>query len=300
MPDLQQWFPPISEAYSIFILHCQSQRYRPSSVDFYRRRLPHFTAWLTDQGVKDLGQIHSNHIRAYLVARQDSGASAHYIHGIARALRAWFNFAVAEDWITKSPFQNVAMPRKPKKILPAFTDDEIKKIRKAAVTPRDQALVLVLLDTGIRASECVALMGADVDLKTGAVKIRAGKGEKDRLVYLGSRSIRLLLKYYIHRGQPGPADPIWLAERVPHARLTYTGLAQACSRLGEVAQIPHCTAHTFRRTFALGCLRNGMNIYALQRLMGHEDISTLKPYLAMLGTDLELAHRQHGIVDNLP
>jgi len=305
MIELQQCSLSFDDAFGIYILHCRSRRFRKSTIDFYQRRLPRFIGWLAQRNVTHLHQANKNHIRSYLVELQgddepDTALSAHYIHSIARALRAFFKFCVEdEQWISVSPMQGVAMPKRPKDILPSFTKDELKRLQQAATGEREQAIVLFLLDTGMRAGELVALNGGDIELRTGTVRIRDGKGGKARTVYVGSRSTRALLRYYGQRGTPAPNKPVWVAERKPHKRLSYYGLAQLMKRLGDLAGVLHCTAHTFRRTFAINCLRNGMDIYSLARLMGHEDIETLKPYLQLVEVDAEQAHRQYGVVDNL-
>jgi integrase/recombinase XerD len=306
MNNLQQCSLPFDDAFGIYILHCRSRRFRKSTIDFYQRRMPRFVAWLAQRQVTQLQQVNKNHVRAYLVEMQGdedcdpgSALSAHYIHSIARALRAFFKFCVDEQWVPVSPMHGVAMPKRPKDILPSFTKDEIKRLQKAAVGEREQAIVLFLLDTGVRASELVALNAGDIELRTGTVRIREGKGEKARTVYVGSKSTRALLRYYGQRGTPAPNKPIWVADRKPHKRLTYFGLSQLLRRLANLADVPHCTAHAFRRTFAINCLRNGMDIYSLARLMGHEDIETLKPYLQLVEVDAEQAHRRFGVVDNL-
>jgi integrase len=86
----------------------------------------------------------------------------------------------------------------------------------------------------VRAQESVALRGEDIELKTGAVYIRQGKGAKDRIVYLGAKSLRALLRYYMQRGVPAPGAAVWVGERAPHAPLIYYGLAQHLLRIGVV------------------------------------------------------------------
>lgn len=298
MPRLQHWSPPISDAFDVFRLHCQAQRYSPKTVEFYDNRVPRFVAWLAERGITELPRITANHIRAYLVERQDGGASAHYLHGIARALRTWLSFCATEGWLETSPAQAVKMPKLPRDALPAFDDGELKAIMRVAATERDRAMVLFLLDTGLRASELLALTGGDVDIRTGAVTVQHGKGDKRRTVYAGSKTVRALLRYYAVRGQPPANGAVWLTEREPYRALTYTGLAQLLRRIGVAAKT-EVTAHKFRRTFALQCLRNGMDVYSLQRLMGHEDLTVLQRYLALASSDIETAHRKHGVVDNL-
>ncbi len=71
------------------------------------------------------------------------------------------------------------------------------------------------------------------------------------------------------------------------------------ARLQQRSGVATCTCHTFRRTFAINCLRNGMNIYVLARLMGHADITVLRQYLPLIEDDLQEAHARFGAVDNL-
>jgi integrase/recombinase XerD len=69
-------------------------------------------------------------------------------------------------------------------------------------------------------------------------------------------------------------------------------------KLGVAADVQPCNPHCFRRTFALWSVRNGMNLYALQRMMGHSDIAILRRYLALVEADLQEAHARFGAVDN--
>lgn len=133
--------------------------------------------------------------------------------------------------------RNIAMPRLPKQILPAFTPGDIKALLKAAPSEREKAMLLFLLDTGLRAQELLALRGEAVDVKTGAVRVRRGKGAKERIVYLGAKSLRALLRYYVRRGAPAPDAAIWVGERAPHKPLTYYGLAQLLRRIGTAAGV---------------------------------------------------------------
>lgn len=165
---------------------------------------------------------------------------------------------------------------------------------KAADNDREKTLIYVLLDTGIRAGECVSLVAGDVKWETNSIIIRAGKGEKDRVVYFGAKTARHLIKHM--RGLEG-SDLIF-CNFYTGKKLTTNGLGQLLRRLGRSVNV-HCTAHKFRRTFAINSIRNGMNIYLLAKLMGHEDITILKPYLDILKTDLQSAHQQFGVVDNL-
>lgn len=119
-------------------------------------------------------------------------------------------------------------------------------------------------------------------------------------VYLGSKSRRQVHRYLSDRATaPGAHSALFVAMRRPRRRLTTSGIVQLMDRLRDATGIAHCTCHTFRRTFAKNCLDNGMNIYALAKLMGHADIKMLERYLKISEHDLAAAHEEHGVVDRL-
>lgn len=294
----QQSTPSLEQAFDMFMLDAESRRLTPSTKRFYEQRLGRFFRWSQSQDVFDLNLVSPHLIRSYLVHLQERGLADHTQHAAARAIRTFLNFCVSEEMLSVSPMKKVRMPRLDKRILPAFEPETVKRLLAACENQRDKTIVMFLLDTGCRNAEFIALNAGDVDLKSGTVQIRLGKGRKDRVTYLGATTRKQLMRYYLERGTPGERDPIWLSFN-NNQRLTTWGLIQLLGRLGERAEVEHCTPHTFRRTMALWSLRNGMNIYALQRLMGHSDLTVLMRYLALVESDLEDAHRSYGAVDNL-
>jgi integrase/recombinase XerD len=155
--------------------------------------------------------------------------------------------------------------------------------------------LLSLLDTGCRASEFVALDIGDVNMNTGAAIIRHGKGGKFRTAFMGASTRREVLRYLRHRTDD--AGPLWVT--MAGERLTYGGLRQVVSRRANAAGVPVPSLHSFRRAFALACLRGGMDVYSLQKLMGHADLSVLRRYLAQNEADLQAAHARASPVGML-
>jgi site-specific recombinase XerD len=288
------------DALNIFLLDCEARRFTPATREYYRYNLTAFVIWATAQGIFTLADVTTNTVRAYLAKEEGRNLSGYTVLAIARALRAWLNFCVREEWLAASPMGKgrIRMPKVDKDLLPAFLLEDIERLLKACPGARERALVFFLLDTGARASEALAVTLGDIDLAAGSVLIRKGKGRKQRIVYLGAKARRHLLKYLAARGKLPISAPLWQSQLTGKA-LTRNGLSQLLQRLGRRAQVTPCTAHMFRRTFALYCLRNGMDIYTLQRLMGHEDLTVLRRYLALVEADLQTAHRRFGVVDNL-
>jgi site-specific recombinase XerD len=110
-------------------------------------------------------------------------------------LRAWLNFSVKEELLNASPMRRVGMPRLDRRILPAFAPDDVTRLLEACTPNRERSALLFLLDTGIRASEFVALDSGHIDVQTGTVRIVQGKGRKDRIAFRGSEARKALLRY---------------------------------------------------------------------------------------------------------
>jgi integrase len=169
--------------------------------------------------------------------------------------------------------------------------------RGALTGDRDAAILLCLLDTGVRASELLSMDLDDLNQARGTILVRQGKGSKPREVYLGKLSKKALRKYLNYRKDNSRA--LWVTDpRFGSERLTYDGLRGVLTRRVADAHVEEPTPHDFRRAFALAMLRNGTDIYTLAKLMGHEGIGVLQRYLKQTYQDTEAAHRRAGPVDN--
>lgn len=283
----------LGAALNIYILDAQSRNYSPKTLEFYRGRVGRFLEWLERQGINTVRGVEAGHIRAYLAERAGL-LSATTVHTEARAIRAFLNFCVREGWIEHSPLRVGMMPRRPRLIRPALTEAQVRSLLKRS-SPQEAAIILVLLDTGLRAAEFCKLNVPDIDLAAGTVTVRQGKGAKDRQAYLGARSRKALLRYW---GEMGLADgPAVLTQR-GRKRLTPNSLNRTLTRVGALAGVD-VSPHALRRTFAVLNLRAGIDVYTLARLMGHESIETLRQYLPLVDDDIRSAHQRVGIVDRL-
>jgi integrase/recombinase XerD len=272
-----------------------------NTVNLYRQELTFFRDWLADQGVSDTLSVTADHIRRYLVclaARRNKGG----VHAAYRNIGTFFRWVEHEyepqDW--HNPILKLKPPKLAANPLPPVSVDTLKAMLatcdKSFTGQRDKAIIMALLDTGCRASEFVALDVGDVDASTGAVVVRRGKGDKRRVVFLGAKTRRELLRYLRGRGNPD-AGALWVTDE--GGQLTYSGLRQIVRRRAIRAGVKEPPLHSFRRAFALACLRNGVDLISLQRLMGHADLSVLRRYLAQVESDLREAHAKGGPVDRL-
>lgn len=159
---------------------------------------------------------------------------------------------------------------------------------------RDTAILLLLLDTGLRIGEFSRLRVGDLSLETGEVHVRPFRDSsksKPRTVYMGASTKRTVWKYIATRqAKSRPDDPLF--------DVSASGIRQTLKHLGEKAKVSDVHPHRFRHTFAITFLRNGGDVFTLQRMLGHSDLSMCRKYLDLAQSDDENAHRRASPVDN--
>ncbi len=285
-----------------FIIDRKAQRMSAGTLAFYRKKLGLFTRFVESQAITYIDQLTANDIREYLLWLESTGHNPGGVHCCYRALRTflywWEDEYEPEDW--KNPIRKVKPPRIAVTPLePADLVTVKAMLRTCTKTTifagaRDRAALLFLLDTGCRAGEFTALDLPDYDTFSGAVTIRRGKGGKPRAVYVGRKTRKALRAYFRKRGADD-SKALWVTDE--HDRLHYGGVRSMVLRRAAAAGVHPPSLHSFRRFFALQCLRAGMDIFTLQKAMGHADLTVLRRYLAQTDDDVRLAHRQAAPVD---
>jgi len=297
----------LTEAAELFLTDCRVRGLAPKTLAFYDFQLHQAITWLTGQGIEVLGAVTVHHLRAYVLSLATRGLAPASQHAGARSLRCWLRWCEGEGLLPgKNPAARLRMPKTSKTMRPALSRDELIAIIHAAQrtqTPeRDTAIVLVLVDSGLRASELCALTWADVNLISGRVFVRSGKGAKDRWVFLGPTACGALAAYRETVTDSQPEDPVFSRSnnRFSGGALNYDGLKMLLRRLGAAAGVPGCHAHSFRRAFAVAMLRDGADLVRLARILGHADLTMLqRHYLPLCADDLADAHRVHSPVEHL-
>jgi integrase/recombinase XerC len=220
-------------------------------------------------------------------------------------LRTFFAFLVEEGALDSSPMERLKPPIIRQDQVQPFTREQQEALRLAARRSRDprrnEAILLLLLDTGLRASELCGLRVKDLDL-AGRRCYVLGKGNKHRAVYFGSVAARAL-GAYLREVRREPEAPLFIAERGPGVGEPFTrsGLLQLMKRLGKAAKLEacRCSPHTFRHTFAVEFLRAGGNVFSLKELLGHTTLTMTQRYVALAQADIENQHRKFSPADRL-
>jgi len=294
--------PQLSLDVQAFLLDAQARNLAPGTLRYYSQKLYPLIAYLSGLGIQQTERVTSTHLRHWLVYLQDTGHNPGGVHGFYRAAKAFFSWLTQEETIEQNPMARVRAPRVPEELLEPVTLKQVQALLSACdksskLGARDRAVFLCLWDSGCRASEFTALSYGDVDLKTGSVLIRSGKGRKARVTFLGTKSRRELLRYLRFRGSVAVSAPLFATKE--GKRLRYESLRDIVRRRAKHAGIEPPTLHSFRRGFALHSLRNGADVYSLQRMLGHADLSVLRRYLRQTENDLQQVHQKTSPVDHL-
>ena len=163
------------------------------------------------------------------------------------------------------------------KSLPCVLDpDEVLRLIEAAPTHRDRVLLQAAYACGLRIEELMHLRVTDIDSRRMVVVVRKGKGRKDRLVPLSPRLLDVLRVYW---QAERPATWLFPGRRADRP-LTATNLQRLCQRLvARLGFTKHVTPHTLRHSFATHMLEAGVDLFTLQRILGHRSLQTTALYL---------------------
>jgi integrase/recombinase XerC len=263
------------------------------TIEWYHYTLDPLTEAL---GKRTLDQITTADLEAFL-ASQTPGRSKRTLQSFYTALRALFNFAGQRGYLTTNPTDPIQPPdpdRHRRRIPDYFTDAQIRQLLAVCQCRRDRAIVLTLLDTGLRRNELLELNVEDLDFQEGFLLVH-GKGNKQRFVPFGQRCSAALQEYLCFRHPKTGA--LW-RNRLGK-RLRAGGLRSLLLRLKTQAGL-ECRVHPhkFRHTFARAYLEHG-DLETLRAILGHEDIGlTSKVYACFLRSGIKAKHRRCSPVDH--
>lgn len=266
-------------------------------------------------GDVEIEAIDANAIRRFLTyLPKQFGISDRTLSNVWTALSSLWTWAEVDLAIPHALRGKVKRPKFVDVIPDAFTLEEIRAIVKGAkftkewhsragkkaqtrrpTALRDEAIILVLVDTGVRASELCALTVGDYDQKRGRLHIRHGKGNKARYVALGTRTAKAIWLYMVKRGHSKATDPLFAAKSGRF--LQRDNLRHMLDTIGKNAGVEKVYPHRFRHTFAIEFLRNGGNIALLKELMGHESLEMVMRYAKIVEQDINRAPT-HSPADN--
>lgn len=266
-------------------------------------------------GDADVAGLVADDIRRFLDAMQTRyELSDKTICNYWVALSAFWTWAEHEIGVEHIIRHRVERPHFQRKKIVAYREDEVQAMLAACAkadawrtstgkiargkrptADRDRAIIVTLVDTGLRASELCDMLVKDYDRERGSLYVREGKGGKERTVYAGDATKRAIWRYLLGRKDAKPGDQLFAT--ATDRRMDRNNLRQTLQRIGRRAGVPNVTVHRFRHTYAITFLRNGGSPLVLQELLGHEKLETVRIYASLAAVDLEKAQRASSPAD---
>jgi integrase/recombinase XerC len=267
----------------LFIRYLATERNVSShTTEAYRSDLQQFSGFIRGERGDDAGLEVVDHllIRRYMALLHKSHKKSSIGRKLA-AIRAFFRYLLRLGRVAKNPAELVSTPKKEKRVPFHLTIDEVIALVEAPkgddlIPLRDRVILETLYSCGIRVSELTGLDVLHLDLDGGLVRV-LGKGNKERIVPLGSHARKAISAYLLLRGNPSADAPLLLNAR--GGRLTSRSVGRIIDRyILKLATVKKISPHTLRHTFATHLLEGGADLRAIQELLGHASLSTTQKY----------------------
>ena len=280
--------------FEAFFEHLEWERnLAPTTLRAYRRELGSLVSFLSDElELHSPEAVDAAGIRSYLAHLHGRRLSPRSIERALACVRTYFRFLAQEKVVGSSPAElvpHLRAPRSNPEVVDRYAIEELLEgIPDNPAGTRDRAALELLYAAGLRVGELVAIDLGDVQLNQRLLRVR-GKGRRERLVPFGRQAAESLNRYLPHRarwrrGTTEDEDPLFVNQR--GGRLSDRSIRRILTAaVRRTAQLHHLHPHALRHAFATHLLEAGMDLRAIQELLGHSSLSTTQVY-----TNVDLAH----------
>lgn len=285
--------------YEMFILEQEYRNNSPVTISWYKDQLTEFFDWLLSEDPADLNLLKFKQYGVFLKSqtkRNGDKLSSSSVHGAMRAVKAFYNFCIGEDYLDDFSRQ-LRLPKVHCKEQLILDDQEILLLLKALDNSaarnnqRNRCFVLLMLDSGLRRGEIPRININDISFPTRSMIVR-GKGSKQRLIPMGEKTCSQLLDYRLRfRSAAGGFEPFFLDQN--GNRCSDNLVKLVFQRLKEETGIERLHPHLLRHTFATYYLADGGDLETLRLILGHSNIHTTQMYLH-LAFNLKLQRSRHN------
>src|SRR3990170_7078853 len=297
-----------NEIFFSFMEHMKVRNYAKTTLAAYSQHIQCFFDYLKENEITDIKRVTRDILKAYqlMITEHRDNGKGYTVSTISvkiRAVKRFFEYLEASSCILVNPAEYIKEPKKeyrlPRVIL---TEDEVRKIFDQPNLStmwgiRDRTFLEVFYSTGIRLEELINLTIYDCDLQGGLLRVNKGKFAKDRVVPLGKHAVKFLKEYITH------VRPHYTRNNktVRHLFISQLGTPLSDHVVGIMVKTyarkagikKKVSPHVFRHTFATDLVRNGADITAVQKMLGHSTLSITHIYTRVAGVEVKRTHREH-------
>ena len=276
----------IEETISEYETYLDLEGKSPNTIRMYSYYVRRYLEWG--------GKLSSRSALRFLAKLRRKGYSNKSLNLVVQALRSYFRFEGYDEEAEK-----LKPPKVPKSLPKALTREEVRKLL-SVIPPtrrRDRLIFLLLYGAGLRVSELCNLKKSDVDFERSLIIVRGGKGAKDRVVPIPGFLLEEIRSYLETRDDD--SEYLIVEEgRREKDRISPKTVWYLLRKYGEKAGIK-VTPHMLRHSFATHMLENGVDIRAIQELLGHSNLSTTQIYTKVTVEHLRKAQEKARLIEGL-
>lgn len=289
----------LEQGFEKFIQKCKVKNLAPRTIDYYQKEYERFCHFL--KGNPLLNEITSETIENYtLYLKSDTTANDVTIASCMRAVRAIFYYLMKTGYMHSFP---ITIPKSIKKVKETYTDEELKVLlRKPNINQctfteyKTWVYINYLLATGNRISTVINLQVKDLDFENLLIKLCTTKNKRQQIIPMAQSLKPILTEYLDIRGWD-PDGYVFCTET--GTKLQISSLEDNLRYYNHKRGVTKTSSHLFRHTFAKNWILNGGDIFRLQKMLGHSDLTVVKEYVNMFSNDLLLDFEKYNPLDQM-
>jgi integrase/recombinase XerD len=304
----------LQDALTAYKTYTRAEGKSPKTVSWVTSSVEYFVDFLGPEH-QEISNITANELRRFIIALQDKQRFSNHpynkpqkeklspqsVDTYCRGVKAFFSFLSREGFIQTNPMEKVKLPKLPELVIPTLTEKEVEKFlaqpnKQSSQGYRDYTILLTFVDTTVRLSELAGLKASNIDYDQYYFRVM-GKGSKERYVPFGRRVARALMRYQMKcRPEPLGTDNFWLKrDGTPLPAKRIEKLVTYYGRKAGLRVYPHKIRHTSSVLY----LRNGGDVFSLQKKLGHRSLTMTRRYSNLANSDVRDKHLQYGVADRL-
>lgn len=275
----------IDAAIDSFVRYIRTERrLADGTVNEYQGVLSHFADFLSRNfDIHDLDQVSHVEIREWQMELSGCGFTPASVKTHTVVLRSFFKFLRRQQWVHSDVMAKVTTPKSPRRLPVFFTEKEVAHIYDDNLFPdsfegrRDQLMLRLLYETGMRRAELLSLTEGAVDFSSRTVKV-IGKRDKERIIPIENELLHTIKCYFSLKRQTSAESELFFI-RPDGSPITPYDVAKVVKHyMSPLSNADRISPHVFRHSFATHLLNEGADINAIKELLGHSDLSATEVY----------------------
>lgn len=278
----------VDEILKMFLNYSKSKNLSKKTIRYYRNNFNKFIEFLKENDIKIIGQVNNQVVIGFILYLQDEIDNPKSINTILRAVRAVLYYAMNLNYIDNF---KIKMLKTQDKVKETYTDAELRMLLKKPdinncdfVEYRTWVMINWFLSTGNRMRTVRNIRIKDVNFEEENVLLRTVKNRKQQIIPLTKKMLEIILEYLQYRG--GEPEE-YLFTSVYQEKLSTNAVVKAVNRYNRSRGVEKTSSHLFRHTFAKLWIKNGGDIFRLQKILGHSSLDMVKKYVNLYSHDLK-------------